>query len=109
MRRVIIESPYAGDVERNVRYVKACVLDCLRRGESPYASHLFFTQPGILDDLKPEERNLGIEAGFAWRECAELTVFYIDLGWSSGMVKGFEHVTENGLRWACRKLEGEWK
>ncbi len=56
MRLVVIESPYAGDVQANVAYAKRCVADCLRRGESPYASHLFFTQDGILDDLKPEER-----------------------------------------------------
>ena len=38
---VVIESPYAGDVEANVAYAKRCVLDCLRLGEAPYASHLF--------------------------------------------------------------------
>lgn len=52
--RVLIESPYAGDVERNIHYAREAVLDCLKRGEAPYASHLFF--PQVLDDLKPEER-----------------------------------------------------
>jgi hypothetical protein len=51
MKLVIIESPYAGDVEPNVAYAKAAVLDCLSRGEAPYASHLFFTQDGILNAL----------------------------------------------------------
>lgn len=46
MRRVVLESPFAGDVERNVRYAKACIRDCLSRGEAPIASHLLFTQPG---------------------------------------------------------------
>lgn len=46
-RLVVVESPYAGDVERNVAYAKRCVLDCLKRGEAPYASHLFFTQSGV--------------------------------------------------------------
>ena len=67
MRRVVIESHYAGDVEANLAYAKRCVHDCLARGEAPYASHLLFTQAGILDDLIPEERRRGIESGFASR------------------------------------------
>lgn len=70
MPLVVIESPYTGDVEGNVAYAKRCVMDCLKRGEAPYASHLFFTQPGILDDLKPEERMRGILAGLAWAVAA---------------------------------------
>jgi hypothetical protein len=89
MRRVVIESPYAGDVTANVEYTKMCVHDCLQRGEAPYASHLFFTQAGLLDDLIPEQRTLGIEAGFAWGESADLVAFYVDRGWSGGMKAGF--------------------
>lgn len=85
MTCVIIESPYAGDVERNVAYAKRCILDCLNRGESPIASHLLFTQPGILNDDIPEERQKGISAGTAWIEKADIIVFYFDYGWSSGM------------------------
>ena len=82
MRTVAIESPYAGDVARNVRYAKACVRDCLRRGEAPYASHLFFTQEGLLDDNVPKERKLGIAAGFAIAEKCDARVVYDDLGQS---------------------------
>lgn len=85
MRRVIIESPYAGDVERNLRYAKAAMRDCLQRGEAPLASHLLYTQSGILDDMIHEEREQGISAGLAWRHVAEAGVFYVDLGWSNGM------------------------
>ena len=56
MQRVIIESPYAGDVERNVRYARAAMADCLKRGEAPFASHLLYTQEGVLDDDIPGER-----------------------------------------------------
>ena len=41
-------------------YARACVADCLRRGEAPIASHLLYTQPGVLDDDVPEERAQGI-------------------------------------------------
>jgi hypothetical protein len=68
MRRVILESPFRGvdqlQTDRNIRYARACMLDALRRGESPLASHLLW--PGILDDAHPTERAVGIEAGLAW-------------------------------------------
>ena len=41
----VIESPYAGDVEGNLTYLRACLKDCVERGESPYASHGLLTQP----------------------------------------------------------------
>lgn len=91
MRLVVVESPYAGDVERNLAYARRAINDCLKRKESPIASHLLFTQPGILDDLKPEEREMGISAGLAWHAVAEAIVFYIDHGWSSGMRRAYEH------------------
>lgn len=106
MRRVYLESPYAGDVDRNVRFARACVADCLRRGESAYASHLLFTQEGILDDDVPEERALGIEAGQAWRAACEATVVYLDLGWSSGMRAGVAHALELGQHVEYRRLGG---
>ena len=91
MRLVIIESPYAGDVDANLTYLRACMRDCLRRGEAPFASHGLYTQPGVLDDDVPEERERGIRAGFAWREAAEKTVVYQDRGTTPGMVQGIEH------------------
>jgi hypothetical protein len=92
MRLVIIESPYKGDVTRNLRYLRACIRDCISRGESPYASHRMLTD--ALDDDDPGERELGITAGLAWRKATwddqdgthrVIPVFYLDLGWSGGM------------------------
>lgn len=85
-RLVIVESPYAGDIEANVAYARAAMRDSLQRGEHPVASHLLYTQPGILDDSIPEERQRGIDAGLAWRKVADKAVFYVDRGWSSGML-----------------------
>ena len=82
--------------------------DCLLRGEAPFASHALYTQPGVFRDEVPEERKHGIEAGFVWRECAELTVFYIDLGWSKGMQQGYEDCEAKGLDYEIRVLRGEW-
>ena len=88
MRCVVLESPYAGNVERNLAYCRAAMHDCLRRGEAPFPSHALYTQPGVLDDTIPEERALGIEAGLQIGERMDATVVYVDLGISSGMDKG---------------------
>lgn len=90
MNLVILESPYAGDIDLNLRYARACMRDSLQRGESPYASHLLLTQPGILDDTNPEERAHGIAAGLEWGKVAHGTAVYTDLGISRGMLQGIE-------------------
>lgn len=88
---VILESPYAGDVEANVDYARQCVRDSLLRDEAPIASHLLYTQPGILNDDVPAERERGIAAGLAWGVVAQYTVVYTDRGISRGMRQGIEN------------------
>lgn len=105
MRRVIVESPYAGDVELNTRYVRACLRDCLLRGEAPFASHAIYTQLGVLRDELPEERKHGIAAGFAWRGAADATVVYMDLGVSDGMRHGVAHADKIGHPIEYRRLD----
>lgn len=104
MRLVILESPYKGKdylaLKKNIAYARACMRDCLLRGEAPYASHLLYTQEGVLDDKVPEERKLGIEAGLAWGERTDATVVYIDQGISEGMKLGIKRA-----RIACRTVE----
>ena len=108
MRLVVVESPYAAskqyDVEHHVAYARAAMADCLKRGEAPIASHLLYTQPGILNDLVPEERALGIEAGLQWARHAEVSVFYTDLGWSRGMMEARERAKAEGREMEFRTL-----
>ena len=110
MRLVVVESPYGALVpwmlERNRCYLRACLADCIARGESPYASHGLLTQPGVLDDTDPEERRRGIDAGFAWRAVAHATVVYTDLGISRGMLHGIEHATSIGHTIEKRTVPG---
>lgn len=108
MKLVIIESPYAGNVDRNLRYLRACLKDSLQRGESPYASHGLLTQPGVLDDNDTNERALGIKAGYEWYRVADAAVFYCDLGWSPGMKLSAEHVKYNAIPFEFRELGGDW-
>lgn len=102
--RIIIESPYAGDIDRNTIYARRAMRDSLDKGENPIASHLIYTQPGILDDTKPEERQRGIDAGFAWWRCADKIVFYTDYGISPGMNRALERAAENKMRIEVRQI-----
>lgn len=105
MKRVVIESPLSGDFARNIRYARLCAIDCLRRGTAPYASHLLYTQ--ILDDARPEDRKLGMEAGFAWNGAAELAAVYTDLGVSGGMRAGIAVHEKRGTPVEYRTLPPE--
>ena len=109
MRLVIIESPFAGDVARNLRYLRACMRDCIKRGEAPYASHALYTQPGVLDDGDPADRELGMRAGFEWKNVAEVSVVYEDLGISAGMLAGINASKERGFKYEHRTLGSEWE
>lgn len=89
MTRVILESPYSGDVERNTKYALRCLLDCiLSRFESPIASHLLYTQ--VLDDTVESDRVIGMTTGFDWYPVAQKCVVYTDYGISRGMRAGIE-------------------
>jgi len=85
MRRVLILSPYKGDIEANVAYAWECVIDSMKRGEAPWASHLFYTE--IMNDADPAQRSLGFACEYAWLRVCDLLAVYTDRGLSSGMVK----------------------
>lgn len=108
-RRVVVESPYAGDaatVERNETYARQALRDCIFRGEAPFASHLLYTQPGVLVDGVKWERDLGIECGFAWGAIADAVVVYGDLGITEGMQRGIKYYVSLGLVIEYRTLPG---
>jgi hypothetical protein len=60
-------------------------------------------------DEDPEERQLGIEAGFAWRQFAKRTVVYADLGVTDGMRQGIAHANASGCEVEIRVLGTEWE
>lgn len=128
MRLVIVESPFSAGgtkavmdagasrpgisssqiaqdiVNRNIAYARACVADALGRGESPIASHLLLTQPGVLDDDLPDQRERGIEAGLSWYGVADACVVYGDYGISSGMERGIARARKLKVPVEARKL-----
>ena len=122
MKVVVIESPLGSrtdgtraspeEFQRNVKYLHACMRDCLRRGEAPFASHGLF--PGPLNDAKPEERALGIEAGFVigaalFAGADAPRVFYVDLGETPGMAQGRIHAEQIRQRVMERTLGPDWE
>lgn len=112
---VDIETPYSGnseqEIRRNLLYARACVRASLLRGETPFASHLFYTQPGILDDNIHQERDIGINAGKNLIESLPdiVTVVYKDLGISRGMQYGIDRAEQNGRNVEYRVLGEGWE
>lgn len=66
--------------------------------------------PDLLDDTKSAERSLGMEAGFAWGEAADVCAVYEDLNlaegtlYSLGMLDGIERAKRRGLQPEIRRL-----
>ena len=77
--------------------------DSLLRGESPFASHLLYTQ--VLDDGEPAQRRIGMEAGFMFYSVAKLCAVYLDYGMSEGMLAGIERAKAHKVPIEQRLLE----
>lgn len=105
MQRVVVESPYAGDIAANTAYAQTACKDCMRKGEIPFASHLFF--PQFLDETNQVQRDIGIAAGYCfWKEFDKI-VFYIDRGISPGMAKALERSILEKKPYEFRQLPKE--
>lgn len=114
MKTVIIESPYSGDVLKNIEYAKKCLIDSCKRGEAPFLSHLLYTTNlegtfaqeslGTNDENHWISREEGLKRCEAWRTVANCTVFYVDYGWSSGMLRAKEHAEKLGQPIEERKI-----
>lgn len=104
MRRVVIESPYAGHVAINVAYAMRAVRDCIERGEAPIASHLLFTQRGLYHDSAKEERDTCMRAGHVWIPVADSVVVYEDYGVTAGMEIGIGVAREHEILIEYRKI-----
>lgn len=117
----VIESPFAASteegIEANLVYARRAMADCFARGEIPICGHALYTQKGVLDDKKPEERAKGMEATFYLRNCLMFavehpskpevlvqTAVYADLGISKGMQAGINRGASDGIPYVVRFL-----
>lgn len=109
MMLVVLESPYAAGngrtVEENLTYARECMADSIKRGEFPIASHLLYTQPGILDDNIPAERALGIVMGLEWGKLASKVVVYTDYGISLGVKRAIGFYLKNKIPMEQRTIK----
>lgn len=112
---VFLESPYSGNVDRNLRYAQLAIMDAaVVHGDSPTASHTQMTQHPrakhffVSDyDVKWDvlTRDSAIALSQALRHKCDKTVFYIDLGWSNGMNAAREYCVQNRLPFEVRTLQ----
>lgn len=58
MKLIYAASPYAGDVEENIKYVKQAYRSVVEQGYAFFAPHLLY--PSVLDDGDSDQRQLGI-------------------------------------------------
>lgn len=105
-RLVAIESPYGGDVQENLRYLRACMRDCLSRRETPLAAHGLLTQPGVVDEDDREGQDLATEAGIVWAQYAHATIVYTDLGVNRCMKEAVARAEHEGREVEYRQLAG---
>lgn len=125
MKRVIIESPYAGrfsfphgpewlrkiiewigkkiDRYKNIKYARECMKDSLSRDEAPFLSHLLY--PQVLNDNKIMERPQGIQAGVEWGKCADAIAVYQDRGITPGMKSSIKVYKKAGIKIEYRSIK----
>ena len=71
---VYICSPYAGEIEKNVKAAQEYSRFAVEKGYIPIAPHLLF--PQFLNDANPKERQLGLFFGNAlMSKCSEVWAF----------------------------------
>lgn len=122
MKRVVIESPFkpkadrdkdpeawAAELRRNIQYARAAYRYALHQGVAPFASHLNYTQPGVLDDQVDEERWWGINAGLEVTRDFEESWFFLDLGMSEGMRYGEERAKKHGRETRTILMGDDWE
>lgn len=79
---IFICSPYAGDIEKNIKAARDYSRFAVGKGYIPVAPHLLF--PQFMNDADPQERELGLFFGNAlMSKCSEVWVFGSNI--SNGM------------------------
>jgi len=113
---VVLESPYSGDIPLNVAYAQRAMFDARCRGETVIIPHLLWTQHHLAPNHFVSDytdkfllsanggRDIAFEQIKALREIADCVVFYVDRGYSSGMLLAKKHCQEKGIYFKERKL-----
>ena len=94
MPKVFISSPFAGDVQRNIKNARRYCAFAVRSGYIPFAPHLFY--PQFMSDGNTEQRELGLFMGMVFLDsCKEVWVFGERI--SSGMQREIDRAEKRGI------------
>ena len=92
---VFICSPFAGDIENNVKAARRYCRFAVEIGYIPFAPHLLY--PQFMDDSDEDQRILGLRFAISLLyRCDELWVFGEKV--SAGMAKEIEKAEKRGMR-----------
>ncbi|MBE8232530.1 MAG: hypothetical protein HAW67_02255 [Endozoicomonadaceae bacterium] len=91
---VIVESPFKGGIHQNVTYCYKKIVQMMRKGYLPFASHLMYTQ--FLDDRCIQERSLGIDTGLKLYPVCHEGIFLLERGFTDGMKGAYKYAHDNG-------------
>ena len=116
MSIVILESPYSGDIQKNVAYAQRAMNDARERGEIVIMPHLLWTQHYLSPlhfvcdwDDKYEVKNGGREESLKQihllRKMADKVIFYTDYGISSGMQDGLDQCKSENIPFEERLIK----
>lgn len=93
--RAVIESPLAGDFQRNFRFALWCARALWKTGRvQAIASHMI--NPWFMDDKRPAEREAGIDNEWVWGRDVR-HYFFLDLGESRGMALARKRCAHDGI------------
>lgn len=112
---VVLESPFSGDIPRNIAYGQRIMADSRERGEIVIMPHLLWTQHHeapehfVSDydtkyDIKNGGREESLEQIKILRGLADKVIFYTDYGMSSGMEHGLEDCKTRGIKYEMRQI-----
>jgi hypothetical protein len=94
MPKVFISSPFAGDIQRNIKDARRYCAFAVQSGFIPFAPHLFY--PQFLSDGDTEQRELGLFMGMVFLDsCKEVWVFGERI--SSGMQREIDRAEKRGI------------
>lgn len=88
-------SPYRGNIKRNKEYARELTRAAINSGFSPVTVHLYLTE--VLDDNKPQERNMGMAAGQEILKQCKYILLGEEYGISEGMKEEIMLATLKGL------------
>jgi hypothetical protein len=94
MKKIFVCSPFAGEVDKNVRIAKHLCRMVMDAGHAPFAPHLLY--PRFTDDAVPAQRAAGIACGLAFMETCDEVWAFTGNDVSSGMRQEIEHAERLG-------------